>query len=145
MVILGGWVFFYKRGTPVSLGKVVSGGKPRGAVDTQRGVGTFGARPGHLIITMIKWIRTSRLPIKNFLSVGTEHSKRDSPPHKTTSSEFIQKVIGFIQKVIGFAKKGSFPYRAGVILAAARHHRAWRPDLGVKGFGFRVWGLGFSV
>jgi len=29
-----------------------------------------GARPVHLIITMIKWIRTSRLSIKNSLSVG---------------------------------------------------------------------------
>ena len=29
-----------------------------------------GARPVHLIITMIKWIQTSRLSIKNSLSVG---------------------------------------------------------------------------
>ena len=29
-----------------------------------------GARPVHLIITMIKWIRTSRLSIKNSLSAG---------------------------------------------------------------------------
>ena len=29
---------------------------------------SHGARPVHLIITMIKWIRTSRLPIKNSLS-----------------------------------------------------------------------------
>ena len=32
---------------------------------------SHGARPVHLIITMIKWIRTSRLSIKNYLS-GTE-------------------------------------------------------------------------
>jgi len=30
-----------------------------------------GARPVHLIITMIKWIRTSRLSIKNSLSLCT--------------------------------------------------------------------------
>ena len=29
---------------------------------------SHGARPVHLISTMIKWIRTSRLSIKNFLS-----------------------------------------------------------------------------
>jgi len=28
---------------------------------------SHGARPVHLIITMIKWIRTSRLPINNSL------------------------------------------------------------------------------
>jgi len=31
---------------------------------------SHGARQVHLIITMIKWIRTSRLSIKNSLSVG---------------------------------------------------------------------------
>ena len=30
---------------------------------------SHGARPVHLIITMLKWIRTSRLSIKNFISV----------------------------------------------------------------------------
>ena len=32
---------------------------------------SHGARPVHLIITMIKWTRTSRLSIKNSLSRGT--------------------------------------------------------------------------
>ena len=32
-----------------------------------------GARPVHLIITMIKWIRTSRLSIKNSLSLIVRH------------------------------------------------------------------------
>ena len=31
---------------------------------------SHGARPIHLIIAMIKWIRTSRLSIKNSLSIG---------------------------------------------------------------------------
>jgi len=31
---------------------------------------SHGARPVHLIITMIKWIPTSRLPIKNSLSAA---------------------------------------------------------------------------
>jgi hypothetical protein len=30
---------------------------------------SHGARPVHLIITMAKWIRTSRLSIKNFISL----------------------------------------------------------------------------
>ena len=35
-----------------------------------------GARPVHLIITMIKWIRPSRLSIKNSLSVWLAESGR---------------------------------------------------------------------
>jgi len=31
---------------------------------------SHGARPVHLVISMIKWIRTSRLSIKNSLSAG---------------------------------------------------------------------------
>ena len=38
---------------------------------------SHGARPVHLIITMIKWIRTSRLSIKNSLS--TTHSRIPNP------------------------------------------------------------------
>ena len=34
----------------------------------KRNSNSHGARPVHLIITMIKWIRTSRLSIKNSLS-----------------------------------------------------------------------------
>ena len=33
---------------------------------------SHGARPVHLTITMMKWIRTSRLPIKNSLSVRSQ-------------------------------------------------------------------------
>ena len=35
-----------------------------------------GARPVHLLITMIKWIRTSRLSIKNSLCVERTAAKR---------------------------------------------------------------------
>ena len=37
---------------------------------------SHGARPVHLIITMIKWIRTSRLSVKNSLSEGLELTQR---------------------------------------------------------------------
>ena len=43
-----------------------------------------GARPVHLILTMIKWIRTSRLSIKNSLFAvpgGQRHLIRTSLPH----------------------------------------------------------------
>ena len=36
----------------------------------KRNSNSHGARPVHLIITMIKWIQTSRLSIKNSLSLG---------------------------------------------------------------------------
>jgi len=42
----------------------------RGLGAGDAGDGCVGARPVHLIITMIKWIRTSRLSIKNSLSAG---------------------------------------------------------------------------
>jgi len=38
-----------------------------------------GARPVHLIITMIKWIRTSRLSIKNSLSLSHLHTRKGPP------------------------------------------------------------------
>jgi len=41
---------------------------------------SHGARLVHLIITMIKWIRTSRLSIKNSLTEQVEHSDRVSFP-----------------------------------------------------------------
>ena len=37
---------------------------------------SHGARPIHLIITMIKWIRTSRLSIKNSLSTKARAAPR---------------------------------------------------------------------
>ena len=53
---------------------------------------SHGARPVHLIITMIKWIRTSRLSIKDSVSRWGEHrplfqrgradSARDPPPRR---------------------------------------------------------------
>jgi len=69
MVVLWGGVWFYERGTP----GVKSGGRFRKVDVRLPGKGnsnSHGARPVHLIITMIKWIRTSRLSIKNSLSGG---------------------------------------------------------------------------
>jgi len=36
----------------------------------KRNLNSHSARPVHLIIKMIKWIRTSRVSIKNSLSLG---------------------------------------------------------------------------
>jgi len=40
-----------------------------------------GARPVHQIILMIKWIRTSRLSIKNYLSVGRTSTWAEAGVH----------------------------------------------------------------
>ena len=50
---------------------------------------SYGARPDHLIITMIKWIRTSRLSIKNSLWLELRVSGRQA----TFSSSFWQSVL----------------------------------------------------
>jgi len=41
-----------------------------------------GARPVHLIITMIKWIRTSRLSIKNSLSAAGQRRREGLDHHR---------------------------------------------------------------
>ena len=54
--------------------------KRRGGLGSGKGnSNSHGARPVHLIITMIKWIRTTRLSIKNSLSSGSGLSVRASP------------------------------------------------------------------
>jgi len=87
MGVLGGWAVSYERGTPLErllLGGEAAGEDAEGApiplrvqvrlrkVDIRLpGKGnsnSHGARPVHLIISMIKWIRTSRFSIKNSLS-----------------------------------------------------------------------------
>ena len=58
-------------------------GKVPGKVDVRLpGKGnsnSHGARPVHLIITMIKWIRTSRLSIKNSLALRERDLRLDHP------------------------------------------------------------------
>ena len=56
---------------------------------------SHGARPVHLIITMIEWIRTSRLSIKTYLSMygfsynngyrGTSLIRKRAPPPRTAT------------------------------------------------------------
>ena len=45
------------------------------------------ARPVHLIITMMKWIRTSRLPIKNLLSLAWQVIERLRAARSLSSSQ----------------------------------------------------------
>jgi len=45
-------------------------GRPASGQTEPARAGAHGARPVHLIITMIQWIRTSRLSIKKSLSAG---------------------------------------------------------------------------
>ena len=49
----------------------------------ERGSNSRGARPVHIIIKMIKWIRTSRLSIKNSLSLWCRCA------HQTGTSEHV--------------------------------------------------------
>jgi len=44
---------------------------------------SHGARPVHLIITMIKWIRTSRLSIKNSISSSPRNGLSQTPGFRT--------------------------------------------------------------
>ena len=57
---------------------------------------SHGARPVHLIITMIKWLRTSRLSIKNSLSVRGRQSTREGRPQETSNDlwgvEFVESL-----------------------------------------------------
>ena len=55
---------------------------------------SHGARPVHLIITMRKWIRTSRLPLKNSLSV-TEISVYDLARFRVQGSGLRAQGSGF--------------------------------------------------
>ena len=76
MVVLGGGAGSYERGTPVPTVLINAvhhrfGHMPRKVevrLPGKENSNSHGARPVHLIITMIKWIRTSRLSIKNSLS-----------------------------------------------------------------------------
>ena len=79
MVALGRGGGSYERGTPVgvTMGLATCAGARKVYVRLpgKGNSNSQGARPVDLIITMIKWIRTSRLSIKNSLSVqvlGTE-------------------------------------------------------------------------
>jgi len=66
-VALGGWVFLMLDRELMGDGGPRVGG--RGRRDPALGnSNSHGARPVHLIITMIKWIRNSRLSIKNSFS-----------------------------------------------------------------------------
>ena len=49
-------------------GVVVGAGRQIRSAERKENSNSHGARPVHLIITMIKWIQTSRLSLKNSLS-----------------------------------------------------------------------------
>ena len=70
MVILGGWVFLMSQ-VPLYRVEVTWAMELMEEIDSRTfTLYSHGARPVHLIITMIKWIRTSRLSIKNSLYLG---------------------------------------------------------------------------
>jgi len=86
---------------------------------------SHGARPVILIITMIKWIRTSTLSIKNSLCAPSEGLRGKSVYYRVQGLGFRVSGFGFRVSGLGFRVSG-FGYR-------------------VQGFGFRVSGFGFRV
>jgi len=69
MVVLERWAVSYERGTPVAGIQISStGAKVDVRLPGKGNSNSQDARPVHLIITMIKWIRTSRLSITKSLS-----------------------------------------------------------------------------
>ena len=59
---------------PSELALLLSGRKVDVRLPGKGNSNCHGARPVHLIITMIKWIRTSRLSIKNSLYITPQSS-----------------------------------------------------------------------
>ena len=68
MVVLGGGGGSYERGTPVNSEFQRRFWKVDVWLPGKGNSNSHGTRPVHQIISMIKWIRTSKLSIKNFLS-----------------------------------------------------------------------------
>ena len=69
----------------------------------ERNSNSYGARPIHLIITMMKWNRTSRLSIKNYLSFP-------STPNHCTLNPFQEIGEKFTQAVNGVAHTPTLPH-----------------------------------
>jgi len=70
---------------------------------------SYGARPVHLIIAMLKWIRTNRLPIKNSLSLAQPLGWRGATPFSATTSPQIRinspfSVHGFVLALAGIRR-----------------------------------------
>ena len=89
---------------------------------------SHGARPAHLIITMIKWIRTSRLSIKISLS-GIPATRRGS--------------VRSAARILRFERVPPPPPEARS--RASGRYLVEGLGFGVEGLGFRVQGLGFGV
>ena len=100
---------------------------------------SHGARPVHLIITMIKWIRASRLSIKNSLS--GERFRGSG-------------VWVFCFRVSGFGvctwRRRAFPSPIIILVmtfwirVSSFEYLVWGFKLGVSYFGFQVSGIGFA-
>jgi len=95
------------------------------------------ARPDHLIITMIKWIRTSRLSIENSLSRLLDAAHRVIPPVLLATQPILVWVWGV--RGPGFGVWG-FGFRVWNL-----EFRVSGLEFGVSGFGFGTWGFAFRV
>ena len=68
---------------------------------------SHGARPVHLIITMIKWIRTNRLSIKNSLYPTGGSISSDTSPHFTSGLSALQGYLAHEKPPFSLSLAGS--------------------------------------
>jgi len=102
---------------------------------------SHGARPVHLIITMIKWIRTSRLSIKNSLPLGVRFSGFGFRVSKTS---LIALLTSLCLPFSGFGVWGfEFEVSGYGVMDSGFGFRGFGIEFG--GFGFRISGFGFRV
>ena len=108
---------------------------------------SHGARPVHLIITMIKWIRTGRLSKKNSLSGGPSRgtNSRSPPPRGGGSRE--HRIFGTTVRVQGYLAHTKTPptrnARSPPPKGAACSGGSRRGSS--LGLWLRAWGLGFRA
>ena len=127
-----------------------------------------GARPVHLINTMIKWIRTSRLSIKNSLSDGDHrlevrrgpqlhrHDLRGGPRpfHQKSTRPLAINLSALFSHVtpqnLGRTKPSQSAVwhtrgRTGTPSSPSTGFRVWGSGFRVRGSGFRIQGSGLRV
>ena len=97
---------------------------------------SHGARPAHLIITMIKWIRTSRLSIQNSLSRQQGDSVGVLVPGNLAPSYAVEGAVLQVCLLLSLSLEGlvtcclSPLFPRGIFVPCPNQHRTpptWRP------------------
>ena len=98
---------------------------------------SHGARPVHLIITMMKWIRTSRLSIKNSLSYCAVEWLKCLDVGRVFRAR-----IDFSSEAGSYLRRIDFVYHSTLGLRVIKKKKTSMLTLLII---CRVWGLGFGV